>query len=221
LLSRGRETGKTTTANAANAKCLVNVMTSFVLAECVKMTSISLLCGIVVILLYSPIAYACGKFLKTVLRKCIPNTVQKKIIMLLLIFITEKIQNMSMSFTRHPQPLAAPLNDDVTFECSLNIPADRFAWHHRPLGSNRWTLPSDSYNNVGKTSRLVVTFDNESKAGDYRCIAFFGELPRKLIFHILYSINNLFFVLFYLIILCFITIHNTSIKIVPFTIEYT
>jgi len=187
LLFRRRETGKTTTANAANAKCLVNVMTSFVLAECVKMTSIFPLCGIVVILLYSPIAYACGKFLKTVLRKCNPNTVQKRIIMLLLIFITDDhgIQNMSMSFTRHPQPLAAPLNDDVNFECSLNIPAERFAWHHRPLGSNRWTLSSDPYNNVGgKTSRFIVTFDNESKAGDYRCIAFFGELPRKLIYFI-------------------------------------
>lgn len=88
----------------------------------------------------------------------------------------DKIQELSMSFTRHPQPLAAPLNDDVNFECSLNIPAERFAWHHRPLGSNKWTPPSDPYSNAGgKTSRLVVTFDNESKAGDYRCIAFFGE----------------------------------------------
>ncbi|XP_011685029.1 PREDICTED: interference hedgehog-like [Wasmannia auropunctata] len=112
------------------------------------MTSISSLCGIVVILLCSPIAYTCEE---------------------------DKIQELSMSFTRHPQPLAAPLNDDVNFECSLNIPAERFSWHHRPLGSNKWTPPSDSYSSAGgKTSRLVVTFDNESKAGDYRCVAFFG-----------------------------------------------
>lgn len=88
-----------------------------------------------------------------------------------------------MSFTRHPQPLAAPLNDDVNFECSLNIPAERFAWHHRPLGSNKWTSVSNP-NIGGKTSRHVVTFDNESKAGDYRCIAFFGESPRRLTFHV-------------------------------------
>lgn len=102
-------------------------------------------------------------------------------------FITEedKIQELSMSFTRHPLPLAAPLNDDVNFECSLNIPAERFAWHYRPLGSNKWISLPNSYNGGGKTSRHVVTFDNESKAGDYRCIAFFGESPRKLIFYIL------------------------------------
>ncbi|XP_011643223.1 interference hedgehog-like isoform X1 [Pogonomyrmex barbatus] len=112
------------------------------------MTSISSLCGVIVILLYSPIAYTCAE--------------------------DDKIQELSMSFTRHPQPLAAPLNDDVNFECSLNIPAERFAWHHRPVGSNKW-IPLANLNNAGgKTSRHVVTFDNESKAGDYRCIAFFG-----------------------------------------------
>ncbi|XP_011155722.1 interference hedgehog isoform X3 [Solenopsis invicta] len=111
------------------------------------MTSISSLCGIVIILLYSPIAYTCEE---------------------------NKIQDMNMSFTRHPQPFAAPLNDEVNFECILNIPADRFAWYHRPLGSSKWTpLPSPS-NNDGKMSRHVVTFDNETKAGDYRCTAFFG-----------------------------------------------
>ncbi|XP_070513486.1 interference hedgehog isoform X2 [Cardiocondyla obscurior] len=121
-------------------------LASLVLAECVKMTSISSLCGIIVILFCSPIAYTCEE---------------------------DKIQELSMSFTRHPLPLAAPLNDDVNFECSLNIPAERFAWHHRPLGSNKWT-PVFSSNVSGKTSRHVVNFDNESKAGDYRCVAFFG-----------------------------------------------
>jgi len=91
-----------------------------------------------------------------------------------------------MSFTRHPQFLAAPLNDDVNFECSLNLAAEHFAWHHRPLGSNKWmSLPhsngttKDSYTNGGKTSRLLMNFGDESKIGDYRCIAFFGESPRE------------------------------------------
>lgn len=100
-----------------------------------------------------------------------------------LIFAGEK--DDGMSFTRHPQPLAAPLYDDVNFECSLNLPADSFAWHHKPLGARKWI--SLSYlNNGGKTSRHVVSFNNVSKAGDYRCIAFFGKPARKnFIFYIL------------------------------------
>lgn len=112
--------------------------------------------------------------------------------MMLLITENDKIPEMNMSFTRHPQPLAVPLYDDVNFECSLNIPAERFAWHHRPLGSNKWTLSSDTYSNTGgKTSRLIVSFDNVSKAGDYRCIAFFGETPQKLVSYIIPILFNL------------------------------
>ncbi|XP_053982744.1 interference hedgehog-like isoform X1 [Hylaeus volcanicus] len=80
-------------------------------------------------------------------------------------------QEVGMSFTRHPQPLDAPLGDDVNFECNLNLAPERFSWRHRPLGSDKW---SHMPNNGGKTSRYVVNFDNESKAGDYRCIAFYG-----------------------------------------------
>ncbi|XP_072757639.1 interference hedgehog isoform X3 [Anoplolepis gracilipes] len=108
------------------------------------MTSIFPLCGIV-ILLYGPIACVCGDR-----------------------------PDFGMSFTRHPQPLAAPLNDDVNFECSLSLAAERFAWHHRPLNSKKWIPLFHPTNSSGKTSRHVVNFDNKSKAGDYRCIAFFG-----------------------------------------------
>lgn len=103
-------------------------------------------------------------------------------------------------FTRHPQPLAAPLNDDVNFECSLNIVAERFAWHHRPLNSNKWIPLSQSpTNSSGKTSRHIVNFDNESKAGDYRCIAFFGRFLRKFIQHCLRLTNIFHFLCVFLI----------------------
>lgn len=106
--------------------------------------------------------------------------------MSLSIFVTveeEKTEELSMSFIRHPQPFAAPLNDEVNFECMLNIPAESFAWYHRPLDSSKWVplpkppskpLPSN-VEQPPKISRHVVTFDNETKAGDYRCVAFFGK----------------------------------------------
>ncbi|EFN82287.1 interference hedgehog isoform X1 [Harpegnathos saltator] len=90
-----------------------------------------------------------------------------------LITCTHGEKDDGMSFTRHPQPLAAPLHDDVNFECSLNLPAESFAWHHRPLGARKW-VPLSHPSGGGKTSRHVVNFNNVSKAGDYRCIAFFG-----------------------------------------------
>ncbi|XP_015440495.1 PREDICTED: interference hedgehog-like [Dufourea novaeangliae] len=83
-------------------------------------------------------------------------------------------QELGMSFTRHPQPLDAPLGDDVNFECNLNLAADGFAWRHRPLGSEKWLPVAHTPSNGGKTSKHVVNFDNESKAGDYRCIAYYG-----------------------------------------------
>ncbi|XP_043522167.1 interference hedgehog-like isoform X1 [Frieseomelitta varia] len=84
-------------------------------------------------------------------------------------------QELGMTFTRHPQPLDAPIGDDVNFECNLNLAAERFSWRHRPLGSDKWLQAFHALNNGGKTSRHVVIFDNESKAGDYRCIAFYGS----------------------------------------------
>ncbi|KAJ8684081.1 hypothetical protein QAD02_019873 [Eretmocerus hayati] len=79
-----------------------------------------------------------------------------------------------MLFTRHPQPFVAPLSDEVYFECSLNLAAEKFAWRHRPLGSKEWILLDSASSAGGKTSKYVVYFDDESKAGDYRCVAFYG-----------------------------------------------
>ncbi|XP_014469912.1 PREDICTED: interference hedgehog-like isoform X3 [Dinoponera quadriceps] len=115
--------------------------------QCVKMTSISSSCGVIIVLLYS------------------------------LITCTHGEKDDGMSFTRHPQPLAAPLHDDVNFECSLNLPADNFAWQHKPLGARKW-IRQPHPSGGGKTSRHVVNFDDASKAGDYRCVAFFANVKR-------------------------------------------
>ena len=89
---------------------------------------------------------------------------------------TGQRQELGMSFIRHPQPLDAPIGDDVNFEWNLNLGAERFSWRHRPLNSDKWLPIFHTISNGGKTSRHVVKFDNESKAGDYRCIAFYGNI---------------------------------------------
>uniref|UniRef100_A0ABD2WU34 Interference hedgehog n=1 Tax=Trichogramma kaykai TaxID=54128 RepID=A0ABD2WU34_9HYME len=79
-----------------------------------------------------------------------------------------------MVFTKHPRAFIAPLGDEVNFECSLNLAAEKFVWRHRPLGSKDWRLIDSASPAGGKTSKHVVYFDDESKAGDYRCVAFYG-----------------------------------------------
>lgn len=92
-----------------------------------------------------------------------------------------------MTFSRHPQPFIAPLGDDVFLECSLNLAPEKFVWRHRPLGSNKWEPFNQTANSSGKSSILTVNFDNKSKAGDYRCIAFYGEfyLNLKIIIYLI------------------------------------
>lgn len=82
--------------------------------------------------------------------------------------------DLGMSFVRHPEPIAAPLGDEVYFECSLNLPAEKFVWRHRPLNTDRWGPLIQASNSAVKTSKHVVFFDDKSKAGDYQCIAYYG-----------------------------------------------
>ncbi|XP_017879078.1 interference hedgehog-like isoform X2 [Ceratina calcarata] len=97
------------------------------------------------------------------------------LLLVLVSLATGQRQELGMTFTRHPQPLDAPIGDEVNFECNLNLVADRFSWRHRPLGSDKWLPVLHAASNGGKTSRHVVNFDDESKAGDYRCIAYYGS----------------------------------------------
>ncbi|KOC62464.1 Interference hedgehog [Habropoda laboriosa] len=84
-------------------------------------------------------------------------------------------QEPGVSFIRHPQPLDAPIGDDMSFECNLNLGADHFSWRHRLLHSDKWLPIFHTPSNGGKISKHVVKFDNVSKAGDYRCIAYYGS----------------------------------------------
>lgn len=80
-----------------------------------------------------------------------------------------------MTFTRNPVPLVAPLGDASDFQCSLNLAADKFGWQHRPLNTSQWQILTNFTNNPGRTSKFDLTVDDESKAGDYRCIAYYGK----------------------------------------------
>lgn len=76
---------------------------------------------------------------------------------------------LGLWFVRWPEPIVAPVGDDVVFECSLNVPAEAVRWRQ----GNQW-LSHDRPPRPSSTSRLLVKFDDEKQEGDYQCVAWFG-----------------------------------------------
>ncbi|KAK9512348.1 hypothetical protein O3M35_000794 [Rhynocoris fuscipes] len=81
------------------------------------------------------------------------------------------IAELGLWFVRSPEPIVAPVGDDVVFECSLNVPAESVRWRH-----NGVYLPHDHPPppRPTSTSRYVVKFNDEKQEGDYQCVAWFG-----------------------------------------------
>lgn len=59
----------------------------------------------------------------------------------------------------------APLNDDVVFDCSLNVPTEMIRWRHgrKYLQQNRTVSPRTSAN-----TQLIIKIEDESQLGDYQ-----------------------------------------------------
>ncbi|CAB0010162.1 unnamed protein product [Nesidiocoris tenuis] len=82
---------------------------------------------------------------------------------------------------RSPEPIVAPVGDDVVFECSLNVPAEAVRWRHNGAYLNgpgtmhdHDHAPHNQPLRPSATSRLVVKFNDEKQEGDYQCVAWFG-----------------------------------------------
>ncbi|XP_069684363.1 interference hedgehog-like [Periplaneta americana] len=107
----------------------------------------------------------------------------------LLLSATQLHAEVGLWFVRSPEPIVAPLGDEVLFECSLNVPAEQVRWRHngRFMTHNHGNESnSQGYgNHSAKITHLVVRVDNEQQAGDYQCVAWFGasaltSLPARL-----------------------------------------
>jgi hypothetical protein len=72
---------------------------------------------------------------------------------------------LGLWFVRSPEPIVVPLGDDVVFECSLNIPAERVRWRHN---GNYLSHEHPPPARPSSTSRLLVKFTDEKQEGDYQ-----------------------------------------------------
>ncbi|XP_014290783.1 interference hedgehog [Halyomorpha halys] len=79
--------------------------------------------------------------------------------------------DLGLWFVRWPEPITAPVGDDVVFECSVNVPAESVRWRQGDhwLQQDRPPPPRPT-----STSRLLVKFEDEKQEGDYQCVAWFG-----------------------------------------------
>ncbi|KAI5697222.1 interference hedgehog-like [Diaphorina citri] len=84
--------------------------------------------------------------------------------------------DIGIKFTRQPEPIDAPSQDVVEFECGLNIPSDHVEWYHNGKVISQQSTQNNSNNKQeSKVSHsLTIEFDDISKAGDYQCVAWYG-----------------------------------------------
>lgn len=100
----------------------------------------------------------------------------------LIISVAPVIAEVGLWFVKSPEPFVAPLNDDVVFDCSLNVPAEVIRWRHgrKYLQQNRTGSQRTS-----ATTQLIIKVEDESQLGDYQCVASIGatalaSVPAKL-----------------------------------------
>lgn len=74
-----------------------------------------------------------------------------------------------MMFKKYPQPVAAPVGDEVAFDCVVNVPGDRLAWRWRPIDDPRWRDANGTTDKADKTStRLTVNIKEDTPASLYQ-----------------------------------------------------
>ncbi|XP_039293239.1 interference hedgehog [Nilaparvata lugens] len=89
--------------------------------------------------------------------------------------VTPVCSYVGLWFVRSPEPIVAPPGDEVNFECSLNVPAERVRWRHAGRLLNTSAAASNvSAVRVSSSSHLMVKVTDENQTGDYQCIAWFG-----------------------------------------------
>ncbi|RZF47790.1 hypothetical protein LSTR_LSTR006054 [Laodelphax striatellus] len=94
--------------------------------------------------------------------------------------VTPVCSYVGLWFVRSPEPIVAPPGDEVNFECSLNVPAERVRWRHAGRLLNTSTATNNASSaaattvRVSSSSHLMVKVTDENQTGDYQCIAWFG-----------------------------------------------
>ncbi|XP_022122531.2 interference hedgehog [Pieris rapae] len=105
---------------------------------------------------------------------------------LLLVAIVPVLAEIEMEFTKYPESVAAPVGDEVTFECAVRVPGERLQWRWKAAdGDWRQWKEVPARENDGVSTKLVVDVNENMVDGLYQCVIWYGaislvSIPAKL-----------------------------------------
>ncbi|XP_063538499.1 interference hedgehog [Cydia strobilella] len=84
---------------------------------------------------------------------------------------------LEWKFTKFPEPVTAPVGDEVTFECAVNVPGERLAWRWRPDRPGETWIDADGSSDRDKiTTRLLVNIKDGAENALYQCVVWYGAI---------------------------------------------
>ncbi|XP_068628675.1 interference hedgehog isoform X2 [Battus philenor] len=85
---------------------------------------------------------------------------------------------IGMGFTKYPESVTAPVGDEVTFECAVEVPGERLTWRWKPVDSveESWREVDGVSDRDRLFTRLVVEVKEDTPNALYQCIAWYGAI---------------------------------------------
>ncbi|CAH2041260.1 unnamed protein product, partial [Iphiclides podalirius] len=85
---------------------------------------------------------------------------------------------IGMGFTKYPESVTAPVGDEVTFECAVEVPGEKLTWRWKPADSQEedWRQVEGVSDRDSLSTRLVVDVKEETPNSLYQCIAWYGAI---------------------------------------------
>ncbi|CAK1582610.1 unnamed protein product [Parnassius mnemosyne] len=92
--------------------------------------------------------------------------------------VAPSVAKIGMGITKHPESVTAPVGDEVTFECAVEVPGERLTWRWKPADSLKedWREVEGVSDKDNLFTKLVVDVKEDTPNSLYQCIAWYGAI---------------------------------------------
>ncbi|XP_037873115.1 interference hedgehog isoform X1 [Bombyx mori] len=97
----------------------------------------------------------------------------------LLLAATAVLAEIDMNFIKYPESVTAPVGDSVTFECEVDVPAEKLIWRTRPVDGPEgiWEkVVTGKEKSTEVSSRLAVEVKDNTQTAFYQCVVLYGSV---------------------------------------------